>query len=56
MARIALKESSLVLLDAIKDPDLHEEIKEHILREFNVGVIDVQIRTIRPWIPCPNQD
>lgn len=46
MAYTAIKESSLVLLDAVKDPDLHDEIKEHITTNFNVDVEDVQIRPL----------
>ena len=46
MAYTAIKESSLVLLDAVKDSDLHEEIKSHITTNFNVGVHDVLIRPL----------
>lgn len=46
MAYTAIRESSLVLLDAVKDPDLHDEIKEHITTSFNVDVQDVQIRPL----------
>ncbi len=46
MAYSALKESSLVLIDALKNPNLHEGIKEHILKNFQVDVLDVLIRPI----------
>lgn len=46
MAYTAIRESSLVLIDAIKNPDLHEDIKDHILKNFNVNVIDVLIRPL----------
>ena len=46
MAYIAIKESSLVLLDAVKDTDLHDEIKDHIKTNFNVDVQDVLIRPL----------
>jgi divalent metal cation (Fe/Co/Zn/Cd) transporter len=46
MAYTAIKESSLVLIDAIKNPDLQEDIKYHVLENFNVNVIDVLIRPL----------
>jgi len=46
MAYTAIRESSLVLIDAVKNPDLHEDIKGHILKNFNVNVTDVLIRPL----------
>ena len=46
MAYTAIKESSLVLLDAVKNPDLHEDIKEHIATKFSIDVVDVLIRPL----------
>jgi len=44
MAYTAIKESALVLIDALKNPNLHEDIKDHILKNLNVDVVDVLIR------------
>jgi len=46
MAYTAIKESTLVLIDALKNPNLHEDIKDHILKNLNVDVVDVLIRPL----------
>jgi cation diffusion facilitator family transporter len=46
MAYTAIKESALVLIDALKNPNLHEDIKDHILKNLNVDVVDVLIRPL----------
>lgn len=46
MAYVALKESTLVLVDAVKNPKLQEEISLHIEKTFNVNVDDVLIRPL----------
>ncbi|MDQ3970197.1 MAG: cation diffusion facilitator family transporter [Thermoproteota archaeon] len=46
MAYIVIKESSLVLLDAIKNPKLQDEIKNYIEGKFHISVEDVLIRPI----------
>lgn len=46
MAYIALKESTLVLVDAVNDPLLGDEIKKHIEKKFNVQVSNILIRPL----------
>jgi divalent metal cation (Fe/Co/Zn/Cd) transporter len=46
MARMAFKESTLVLLDAVKNPELEDDISNHIEQNFNVDVEDVLIRPL----------
>ena len=46
MAYTAIKESTLVLIDALKNPKLHEDIRDHILKNFNVNVREVFIRPL----------
>jgi len=46
MAYTAIRESSLVLIDALKNPNLHEDIKDHVIKNFNVNVSDVLIRPL----------
>lgn len=46
MAYTAIKESTLVLIDALKNPKLHEDIRDHILKNFNVNVREVLIRPL----------
>jgi cation diffusion facilitator family transporter len=46
MAYTAIKESSLVLIDAVKNPNLYEGIKEHIQKDFKVDVTDVLVRPL----------
>jgi cation diffusion facilitator family transporter len=46
MAYTAFKESTLVLLDAVKNPEMEEEISRHIEQNFRVKVDDVLIRPL----------
>jgi cation diffusion facilitator family transporter len=44
MAITALKESALVLVDAVKNPDLQQQIQAHIESKFNVKVEKILLR------------
>jgi cation diffusion facilitator family transporter len=46
MAYTAFRESTLVLVDAVKNPKLQEEISSHVERTFNVNVDEVLIRPL----------
>ena len=46
MARMAFKESTLVLLDAVKNPELEDEISNYVEKTFSVDVEDVLIRPL----------
>jgi cation diffusion facilitator family transporter len=46
MAYIAIRESTLVLVDAVKNPKLQEEISSHVEKTFNVNVDEVLIRPL----------
>lgn len=46
MAHAAFKESTLVLLDAIKNPELEDEISNYVEQNFSVQVEDVLIRPL----------
>ncbi|MBM3905407.1 MAG: cation diffusion facilitator family transporter [Thaumarchaeota archaeon] len=46
MAYTAIKESTLVLLDAVKNPELQETITKFVETEFNVEVEDVLVRPL----------
>jgi cation diffusion facilitator family transporter len=46
MARIAFQESTLVLLDAVKNPELEDEISNYVEQNFGVSVEDVLIRPL----------
>lgn len=46
MARMAFKESTLVLLDAVKNPELEDEISNYVEQNFKVDVEDVLIRPL----------
>jgi len=46
MAYVALKESTLVLVDAVNDPLLGDKIKKHIEKQFNIQVSNVMIRPL----------
>jgi len=46
IARTALQESTLVLLDAVKNPELEDEISNHVEQNFSVKVEDVLIRPL----------
>jgi cation diffusion facilitator family transporter len=46
MARMAFQESTLVLLDAVKNPELEDNISNYIEKNFNVRVEDVLIRPL----------
>lgn len=46
MAYTAFKESALVLVDAVKKPELENEISKYVEERFNVNVDDVLIRPL----------
>jgi cation diffusion facilitator family transporter len=46
MAYTAFKESTLVLVDAVKNPKLQEEISSHVEKNFDVNVDEVRIRPL----------
>ena len=46
MAYVALKESTLVLVDAVKDPILSDKIKENVEGKFKIEVASVLIRPL----------
>jgi divalent metal cation (Fe/Co/Zn/Cd) transporter len=46
MAYVALKELTLVLVDAVNDPLLGDIIKQHIEKKFNVRVSNILIRPL----------
>lgn len=46
MAHAAFKESTLVLLDAIKNPELEDEISDYVEQNFGVQVEDILIRPL----------
>lgn len=46
MAFTAFKESTLVLVDAVKNPEIEREISEFIEKKFDVNVDDVLIRPL----------
>ena len=46
MAYTAFRESALVLVDAVKNPKLQEEISSYIEKNFNVNVDEVRLRPL----------
>jgi cation diffusion facilitator family transporter len=46
MAYVALRESTLVLLDAVNNPDLSIEITKHVHEKFNLYTSEVRIRPL----------
>ena len=46
MAYTAIRESTLILVDAVKNPKLQEEISSHVEKNFNVNVDEVRIRPL----------
>jgi divalent metal cation (Fe/Co/Zn/Cd) transporter len=46
MAYVALRESTLVLLDAVNNPHLGTEITKHVHEEFQLYTSDVRIRPL----------
>jgi cation diffusion facilitator family transporter len=46
MAYTALKESTLVLVDAVRNPELQQEITTHIQNKFNVHVEKILLRPV----------
>ncbi len=46
MAYVALKESTLVLLDAVNNPNLSTQIAEHIQKNFQMATGDILIRPL----------
>jgi cation diffusion facilitator family transporter len=46
MAYTAFKESTLVLIDGIKNPELQQEIADHIEKKFNIRVEKILLRPL----------
>jgi cation diffusion facilitator family transporter len=46
MAYVALRQSTLVLLDAVNNPDLSTEITKHVHEKFNLYTSEVRIRPL----------
>jgi ferrous-iron efflux pump FieF len=46
MAYTAFKESTLVLVDAVKNPQLENDVAKFVEQKFNVNVDDVLIRPL----------
>jgi divalent metal cation (Fe/Co/Zn/Cd) transporter len=46
MAYIAFKESTLVLIDAVKNPEMEDQIASFVKQKFDVKVDDVLIRPL----------
>ena len=46
MSATAFKESALVLIDGIKNPELQHEIADHIEKKFNVKVEKILLRPV----------
>ncbi|CAN5874049.1 hypothetical protein BH23THE1_BH23THE1_29090 [soil metagenome] len=46
MAYVALRQSTLVLLDAVNNPDLSTEITKHVHEKFNIYATEVRIRPL----------
>jgi divalent metal cation (Fe/Co/Zn/Cd) transporter len=46
MAYTAFKESTLVLVDAVRNPDLQQQIANHIENKFNVRVEKILLRPV----------
>lgn len=46
MAYVALRESTLVLLDAVNNPNLSTQIAEHIQKKFQLTAGDILIRPL----------
>ena len=46
MAYTAFRESTLVLVDAVKNPKLQEEISSHVEKTFDINVDEVRIRPL----------
>jgi len=46
MAYVALRESTLVLLDAVNNPELSIEITKHVYEKFNLYTSEVRIRPL----------
>jgi len=46
MAYTAFRESTLVLIDGVKNPELQQEITEHIEKKFNVRVEKILLRPL----------
>ncbi len=50
IAYVAIRESSLILLDIIKNPKLIEELKNFIEDNYNINVLDISLRQGGPYI------
>ena len=47
---IAIKESSLILLDAVKNPKLIEQIKNFIEKRYKINVYNILLRPLGPYL------
>ncbi len=50
IAYVAIRESSLILLDIIKDPKIIERLKNFIESNYNIRVLDIYLRQLGPYI------
>ncbi len=50
IAYVAIRESSLILLDIIKDPKIIEQLKNFIESNYNIHVLDIYLRQLGPYI------
>ena len=47
---VAIKESSLILLDAIKNPKLTEQLKSFIEKKYRINVLNILLRPLGPYL------
>ncbi|GIU72816.1 MAG: hypothetical protein KatS3mg003_2295 [Candidatus Nitrosocaldaceae archaeon] len=47
---VAIKESSLILLDAVKNPKLIEELKNFIEKRYRLNVLNILLRPLGPYL------
>jgi cation diffusion facilitator family transporter len=50
IAYIAIRESSLILLDIIKDPKIIDRLKNFIESNYNIHVLDIYLKQFGPYI------
>jgi len=50
IAYIAIRESSLILLDIIKDPKIIDQLKNFIESNYNIHVLDIYLKQFGPYI------
>lgn len=47
---VAIRESSLILLDAIKNPKLIEQLKNFIEKRYKINVLNILLRPLGPYL------